>query len=89
MRDPAKQESERHSRASSKKRAREQRRFSIDAHHERAFPYFLAAAVSLAVVGACIGNGLHPLALLFLPVTAAALLRRDYQRPVFFSEAAN
>jgi transglutaminase-like putative cysteine protease len=86
MRDPARQESERRSRASSKERAKGKPRFSIDAHHERAFPYFLAAAVSLAVVGACIGDGLHPLVLLFLPVTMAALLRRDYRRPVFFSE---
>ena len=65
---------------------REEPRFSVDSHQERRVKYFLSAAVSLAVGGACIENGLHPLVLLFLPALVWALCRRDYRRPFFFSE---
>ena len=68
------------------RREREEPRFSIDSHQKRGVKYFLSATVSLAIGGACIENGLHPLVLLFLPVLVWALCRRDYRRPAFLSE---
>ena len=47
---------------------------------------FLIALVTLSVVSACIENGLHPLALCTLPLIVVALMRRDYQQPLWWSE---
>ncbi|MBI5569027.1 MAG: DUF3488 domain-containing protein [Desulfomonile tiedjei] len=44
---------------------------------------FLIALITLSVASACIENGLHPATLLTLPLVIAALLRRDYDRPLW------
>jgi len=52
----------------------------------RGFKLFLAGLVSLSITGACIENGLNPLALLAIPVIGTALTRSDYARPFLGTE---
>ncbi|MFZ5866030.1 MAG: transglutaminaseTgpA domain-containing protein [Thermodesulfobacteriota bacterium] len=60
--------------------------FSIAPGKHRSFKLFLAGLVSLSITGACIENGLNPLALLAIPVIVTALLRSDYSRPFLGTE---
>jgi transglutaminase-like putative cysteine protease len=60
--------------------------FSIAPGTNRSFKLFLTGLVSLSITGACIENGLNPLALLAIPVIAAALMRSDYTRPFLGTE---
>ena len=60
--------------------------FSLASGRHCSFKLFLAGLVSLSVVGACIENGLNPLALLAIPVIVTALLRSDYARPFLGTE---
>lgn len=64
---------------------------------DRTFRYCLVIAVILSSIGSTIQvilatdeagltSGLHPIALIFLPLAIGAVLRRDYSSPFLFSE---
>jgi hypothetical protein len=53
---------------------------------DRGTRYALFGSVSLAIAAATIENGLHPLALLVLPIVYLALLRHDYRASFLWSE---
>jgi len=54
----------------------------------RALRWFLVGMVTFSVIPTALEeNALHPWLLLLLPVAAAGLLRPDYRRPFFWSEA--
>ncbi|MCA1962201.1 MAG: transglutaminaseTgpA domain-containing protein [Desulfomonile sp.] len=61
---------------------------SVTYGRHRALKWFLVSLVAFSVVPTIIEeNALHPLLLLILPLAAAALVRPDYSKPLFWSEA--
>lgn len=52
----------------------------------RVIRYALFGTVGLAIAAATVENGLHPLALLTLPIVYLAISRNDYREPFLWSE---